>query len=1022
MFDLVLATIGTAITKTVLNLWLDDNELVYATSNSLYTIINSKIQNNLEARKLKRRFEDIQDKLTENLITNLQFYQNEDTNIDMLVKEIEETILSSRIDGKLLANLSYNPKKVYQHLINCRKINKKMFSSDEIYTYERMLVISSQFIIDLAPTMPNYQKDNFEEILYRFDEFYTVALKILNSMNTLLDTSSNAMEKKYMAFEHDYRTEIARKYDKLEVIGAELSKRYSRYKLSVAYVSLDMDEYKFNDGINEEYEVKVSSRVPVIGAFIKGNYFIITGEAGSGKSTLIKWLAVKSALKELEMELRDWGTTIPILIQLRNFPKGIPSIKKVIEEIAESIAMEVPKGWIEKIIKSGKVLLLVDGLDEVENTKRIEVYKWLEGLIYRYNMKIILTTRPGVEECNDYIYDFEFKPYSISSMTFKSISKFIEHWHRAVLGEKCDKIKELSSVLFSKIKNNSSVYKLASNPLMCALICALHHDRNMMLPVNRTSLYEECTRMLLERRDSDRGIISKEYSNLSYKQKRVLLDHIAYWMLKNNLALANKIEVSKVIEKKLDTINIDKPIDANTLLQFIIERSGLIREVEIGKVDFIHKTFQEYMAASSAVRELDWGLLYEKRENDFWNQTIILSVNFANQEDTDVFILKLLNCEKNSVRSKLLAFQCLETANEIAKKTKEEVIKEINKIIPPHGDNEVKGLVSAGDIAVPILEYKVEYEEKEIKNCINVLGQIASESALRMLETYINNKLNESLIDRLHIALSNFDFEAIYDTNISQYFIEYLESIMSQENLILNWDLINTIYKINSKKLVKALSRSAKNLKIKYINEKCLCILEKITGVVELDIEGEFTAEIFKKISKYKNLVYLKLTLYDDFNIRFLNLQKNKELKVIELILREDYYDSLEIRDLNYIDSLEQLKITSESGFGIDENTMIQISELKNIKCLNITSDANLYLEFIDGGEWLMNLEIVELSTTQILSIQSLADVLGIPNLKKLILNVKNKNGNLDEFIETARMMTPNLEIETNLVEKFNKS
>jgi hypothetical protein len=161
----------------------------------------------------------------------------------------------------------------------------------------------------------------------------------------------------------------------------------------------------------------------------------------------------------------------------------------------------------------------------------------------------------------------------------------------------------------------------------------------------------------------------------------------------------------------------------------------------------------------------------------------------------------------------------------------------------------------------------------------------------------------------------------------------------------------------------------------------------------------------------------LRLTLESEFNTTFISLKKNKNLNIIELILTEDYYESMEIRDSNYIDSLKQLTITSKSSFGIDENIMGQISELKNIQNLNITSSADLYLEFNDAGERVTNLEVIQLSTTQVLSSQALEDVLGVPKLKKLILNIREKNKQLDYFIKTANMMISNLEIEINIGE-----
>ena len=56
---------------------------------------------------------------------------------------------------------------------------------------------------------------------------------------------------------------------------------------------------------------------------------------------------------------------------------------------------------------------------------------------------------------------------------------------------------------------------LAASPLLCAMMCALHHERGQSLPTNRLTLYEECVKMLLGERDKRRDIVLEEYPDLS---------------------------------------------------------------------------------------------------------------------------------------------------------------------------------------------------------------------------------------------------------------------------------------------------------------------------------------------------------------------------------------------------------------------------------------------------------------------------------------------------------------------------
>ena len=80
----------------------------------------------------------------------------------------------------------------------------------------------------------------------------------------------------------------------------------------------------------------------------------------------------------------------------------------------------------------------------------------------------------------------------------------------------------LSSKLKLTIRSNPNIRKLVTNPLLCAMVCALHRDRFTHLPSEKTKLYEACINMFL-RRDLARNILIKDYVSLGIQQKIVLL-------------------------------------------------------------------------------------------------------------------------------------------------------------------------------------------------------------------------------------------------------------------------------------------------------------------------------------------------------------------------------------------------------------------------------------------------------------------------------------------------------------------
>lgn len=66
--------------------------------------------------------------------------------------------------------------------------------------------------------------------------------------------------------------------------------------------------------------------------------------------------------------------------------------------------------------------------------------------------------------------------------------------------------------LLDAVRTKPDLGRLATNPLMCGLICALHRDRRGYLPHGRKELYESALSMLLTRRDRERDMAVPELS------------------------------------------------------------------------------------------------------------------------------------------------------------------------------------------------------------------------------------------------------------------------------------------------------------------------------------------------------------------------------------------------------------------------------------------------------------------------------------------------------------------------------
>src|SRR5437660_8260477 len=104
-----------------------------------------------------------------------------------------------------------------------------------------------------------------------------------------------------------------------------------------------------------------------------------------------------------------------------------------------------------------------------------------------------------------------FSDAILKDMELSDIFTFIDHWHEAVKQElSTDKEKRelgpLAEHLKKQVKQIRAIRTLATNPLLCAMLCALNRERRQQLPVNRIELYKACCSLLLDRREKESRI------------------------------------------------------------------------------------------------------------------------------------------------------------------------------------------------------------------------------------------------------------------------------------------------------------------------------------------------------------------------------------------------------------------------------------------------------------------------------------------------------------------------------------
>ncbi|WAE65382.1 NACHT domain-containing protein [Streptomyces cavourensis] len=547
-------------------------------------------------------------------------------------------------------------------------------------------------------------------------------------------------------FEQRYAEFMAAANSRVELFGLTLGRSAGGWPLETAYIGLEVSgEYGTADWLGLDHPVRTTVRIEQ--ALGERDRLLLRGPAGSGKSTLVQWLALNAARQSFGDELTGWNRCVPFVLRLRAFTAldSLPSPADFLRAAGVPLHGSAPAGWADRLMHQGRALVLVDGVDEVPDRLRKRTERWLKDLIVAYpRAKYVVTTRPSAVP-ETWLSASGFEPHTLLAMRQEDVRAFIGHWHRAARSE-CGSEEERAELdryenaLRRAVGTRRDLGRIATNPLMCALLCALNRDRRMQLPRARKELYDAALDMLLVRRDTEREIVGVEGVDLTREEQTALLQRLAYWLIRNGLVEARQEEAVGLLTDWLRSMSqVRGALDQ--VFTHLLNRSGLLREPAPGSVGFVHRTFQDYLGAKAAVEARDFGVLVRHAHEDQWDDVVQMAVGHARPDERAVLLrglLKRADAEpEHGHRLVLLAAGSLAHAPELDPGVREEVEERTAGLLPPVDVESVEELAKVGDLAVELLASMVEeLAEREAAAVVQTATAVGSDVAYELVKQF----------------------------------------------------------------------------------------------------------------------------------------------------------------------------------------------------------------------------------------------------------------------------------------------
>lgn len=351
-------------------------------------------------------------------------------------------------------------------------------------------------------------------------------------------------------------------------------------------------------------------QVPGIFAVAKYSKLMVLGKPGIGKTTFLKFVALQCNQGKFQPH------RLPIFIQLKYFVEdardvGGHSLLPLQDYICQELAScGVSAEDVEILLNHGRLLILLDGLDEVPELDSDEVFKQIRRFCQTYyKNQFAIACRLRVQP-----YRFPgFTEVEIADFTDTQIAAFAKKYFVAIArnDRKQGLIKAYQFIQQLGRPENRQIRELAVSPLLLNFTCLVFQSK-ATFPSNHAKLYEEGLNILLVRwKQAKRTKRDEAYQKLSMANKIKLLNQLGAITFEQQNYLFEQSQIQQYIADYLrllpdaETDPVALQLDSEAVLKSLEWQHGLLVERARRIYSFSHLTFQEYFTARYITAETE---------------------------------------------------------------------------------------------------------------------------------------------------------------------------------------------------------------------------------------------------------------------------------------------------------------------------------------------------------------------------------------------------------------------------------
>lgn len=589
-----------------------------------------------------------------------------------------------------------------------------------------------------------------------------------------------------------------------------INARDIRMKMSDVFINLEFANHgPANSGLTKKQDFDLETAV------LYNRFNVFLGDPGCGKTTLLKKIAFDLSTSKN----RSGGTLsnfVPLYFRLAEYSRFYQKTRKSLAEYLQQTFYQHKTALFDTALRDRSLVFLMDGLDEISDTPlRIQVVDQVNTFVFA-NPQFIYFITSRIVGYQDAALNGIFSTYRLQPLSDAKIKAFIRQWHLAVEQNtddgKSDEEKRASAEkhtdsLVSAIEKNSSVKRLATNPLLLTIITLIHLQGGR-LPNKRVELYEICAETFLQhwinrRVESVDAILDRDILI-------ELLSRIAFYIHEN---YANGLIPEDDFQQKFlqyyrelsgDQVRTLPELkkECRSFIDFIRQETGIFAEKgqdERGRnlFGFLHLTFEEYFAAIEFKRRVTQNaiMLKDYIPSARWQEIILLcAALFGGQSgsgryEASRFVRKILKAHEifpPMHQNLRLGLYIMADDVRFEQDCEKDIWQQLRNVMKTDSDfdlyEEMEALNTSVVYKEPLrikMDQWLKGDDLLFANSVKVLLHLCYDPTWHDLVAAIPNRPN------YHCLLDHFDFGLRFLTNIGQQeeiYQRWVEGIISYLN------------------------------------------------------------------------------------------------------------------------------------------------------------------------------------------------------------------------------------------------